>query len=78
MTAEMRQSKIYENMAKTQDLHAQKTQKSNTNFQNAKITSCSGVLMKNGHAVCLAFAPTNPKPIDIAAMKSSETVSVAQ
>ena len=34
--------------------------------------------MKNGHAVCLAFAPTNAKPIDIAAMKSSETTSIAQ
>ena len=29
--------------------------------------------MKNGHAVCLAFQNPNPKPIDIAAMKSAET-----
>ena len=76
--AQTRQAKVYENMKKTQDLHAEKTQKTNANFKNARITSCSGVLMKNGHAVCLAFSATNPKPIDISAMKSSETTSVAQ
>ena len=75
---ETRASKIYQNMQNTHELHAQKTQKSNANFQNARITSCSGVLMKNGHAVALCFNSSNPKPIDIAAMKSSETASVAQ
>ena len=69
---------MYENLNRMQELHAQKTECTNQNFKNARVTSCSGVLMKNGHAVCLAFQNPNPKPIDIAAMKSAETTSVAQ
>mgnify|MGYP001092652685 CR=1 FL=1 len=61
-----------------QELHLNKTQKSCSEFKNARVTSCSGVLMRGGHSVALAFPSTNPKPIDINAMKSSETVSVAQ
>jgi hypothetical protein len=60
------------------ELHLNKTQKSCSEFKNARVTSCSGVLMRGGHSVALAFPSTNPKPIDINAMKSSETVSVAQ
>lgn len=51
--------------------------RSDANFKQARVTSCSGVLMKNGHAVCLAFDNPNPKPVNIAAMKSAETTSLA-
>lgn len=51
--------------------------RSDANFKQARVTSCSGVLMKNGHAVCLAFDNPNPKPVNIAAMKSGETTSLA-
>lgn len=78
MTHEAREAKVYQNMAQQAALHADKCNKSNANFKNARVTSCSGVLMKSGHAVALCFANPNPKPIDIAAMKSAETTSVAQ
>jgi hypothetical protein len=34
--------------------------------------------MKNGTAVALSFANPNPRPMDISALKSAETTSVAQ
>lgn len=75
---EHRQVKAQENMQKTRELHAMKTQNSNAQFANTRVTSCSAVFIKNGQAVCKAFSGQNPKPIDIAAKKSSETTSFSQ
>jgi hypothetical protein len=54
-----------------EEIHKAKTEKSNENFKNARVTSCSGVLMKNGKSVALSFPSANPKPIDISALKSA-------
>ena len=77
MNVEARHAKINDNMQQTKNLHNNKTMRSDANFKQARVTSCSGVLMKNGHAVCLAFDNPNPKPVNIAAMKSAETTSLA-
>ena len=78
MSSADRSAKVYDNLRRAEELHASKMQKSDVNFKEARITSCSGVLMKNGHAVCLAFPNESPKPIDITVLKSSETTSMAQ
>lgn len=78
MNSEDRNAKVHENLRRAEELHASKTQKSDVNFKEARITSCSGVLMKNGHAVCLAFPNESPKPIDPTVFKSGETTSMAQ
>ena len=52
--------------------------RSHSQFKDARITSCSGVLLRNGQAVCVAFPNPNPKPADISANKSSETTSFSQ
>lgn len=70
--------KVQERLNRQQELHFNKTQNSYSEFKNARVTSCSAVLMKGGHTVALAFQSPNAKPIDIGALKSSETVSVCQ
>ena len=52
LTAEQ---KVAEKIAKQKELHLNKTQNSYSEFKNARVTSCSGVLMRGGHAVALAF-----------------------
>ncbi len=59
-------------------LHANKTARSMHEFKNARVTSCSGVLLRSGHTVAMAFANPNVKPADLDAMKSTETKSLAQ
>ena len=59
-----------------QNLHEKKMRGSAAEFRNARVTSCSGVLLQNGKAVCVAF-PTRKKTVDINAQKSSETKSLA-
>ena len=51
----MREQNILGNIEKAQALHNEKLNKSNVNFKNTRVTSCSGVLMKNGKAVAMAF-----------------------
>lgn len=48
---------------------------SNQNFKNTRVTTSKAVLMKNGQAVCLAFANPNNKPADPSKNRSSETTS---
>lgn len=55
-----------------------KTLNSTQEFKNARVTSCSGVLMRGGQAVAVAFPDQIPKNVDINAMKSAETTSLAQ
>ena len=71
-------AKVQERIAKQKQLHMNKTMNSCQEFQNARVTSCSGVLMRSGQTVAIAFHNPNPKPMDLSAMKSSETISVAQ
>ena len=51
--------------------HNDKLGKSNMNFKNTRVTSCSGVLLRNGKAVCLAFTGGAAKPVDVSAHKST-------
>ena len=69
---------VYSNIQKQKDLHIKKISKTAKDFQNTRVTSCNGILMKNGKAVALGFGGQAPKPIDIAAKRSSETASFAQ
>ena len=71
------ESQVYANLRKAEELHAEKMAKSNQNFQNARITSCKNVLLKNGLAVCVAFPNPNQKPTDIGAKRSSEVASLS-
>ena len=50
-----------------------KMAKSNTNFKNARVTSGSNVLMKNGKYVCVGFkTPSDSRPADPRMNRSSE------
>ena len=40
--------KHIENLCKQQDLHRKKQDASNQQFKDTRVTSCSGVLIKNG------------------------------
>lgn len=60
------------------DLHFSKTQNSAQAFKNARVTSCSKVLMNGGHTVAVAFPSPIPKNVDINAMKSSEVTALSQ
>jgi rubrerythrin len=51
--------------------------KSAVMFKNTKITSCQSILQKNGQAVCMAFTNGAPKPVDLGAKKSAETVALS-
>jgi hypothetical protein len=55
-----------------------KTQQSAKEFRNTRVTSCSRVLMDSGKALAVAFPDQIPKNVDLNAMKSSETTSLAQ
>jgi len=50
-----RDDKIHMNIERNRALHNEKLNKSNANFKNTRVTSCSGVLMKNGKAVAMCF-----------------------
>lgn len=55
-SASAREDVIVKNIDRTRALHNEKLNKSNANFKNTRVTSCSGVLMKNGKAVAMSFA----------------------
>ena len=78
MSRDEQAKRIAETLKKQQDLHFSKTQNSYSAFKNTKVTSCSSVLMKNGHTVALSFPSPHPKPVDLRNMMSSETTSLAQ
>ena len=71
-------SKLADRLQRQKDLHMNKTQNSTSEFKNARVTSCSGVLMRGGRTVAMAFEDQNPKAVDLSKMKSSETTSFAQ
>jgi len=75
---EERESKIFDNLENAKKTHAEKLDKSNMHFKNTRVTSCSGVLMKSGKAICVAFNNGAQKPIDMAQYKSSETTALSQ
>ena len=54
-SASVRDQKVLENIERAKELHNEKLNKSNANFKNTRVTSCSGVLMKNGKAVAMTF-----------------------
>ena len=74
--SERAQDKAAVTRTRMQELHERKMGKSAAEFRNARVTSCSSVLLQNGKAVCVAF-PTRKKTCDINAQKSSETKSLA-
>jgi hypothetical protein len=67
MSANKRSEKVVENILKTKELHQAKMMRSAQQFRDARVTSCSGVLLRNGNAICVAFPNPNPKPMNIAA-----------
>ena len=73
-----RDDKICQNIEKTRAIHNEKLNKSNANFKNTRVTSCSGVLMKNGKAVAMCFnQPPKCYKKEGDPLKSSETTSIA-
>ncbi len=58
-TREEQAERVAETLKKQKELHFNKTQNSYSAFQNTRVTSCSGVLMKNGHSVAMAFPNPN-------------------
>lgn len=69
--------KVTDRLSRQEELHFNKTQNSTQEFKNARVTSCSGVLMRGGHAVAVAFPNPIVKAADLNAMKSAETTSLA-
>ena len=77
-SASARDAKALENIQNARALHEAKLNKSNVNFKNTRVTSCSGVLMKNGKAVAMTFQQ-KPKCYQKEGdpIKSSEVASVS-
>ena len=71
-------AKVQENQQKAMDLHMAKTQMSNVEFKNTRVTTGKQILVKNGKAVAMAFPSLNQKPVDTTKQKSSETTSFSQ
>jgi hypothetical protein len=65
-------SNIQKNFELAKARHQDKMNRSTTHFKDARVTSCSGVLLRNGRAVCVAF-PGKEKNQEI--NKSSEVTS---
>ena len=77
-SASVRDQKVLENIEKAKELHNEKLNKSNANFKNTRVTSCSGVLMKNGKAVAMTFKqPPKCYQKEGDPLRSSETKSIA-
>merc|ERR1712151_144381 len=77
-SASARDDKICQNIERTRAIHNEKLNKSNANFKNTRVTSCSGVLMKNGKAVAMCFnQPPKCYKKEGDPLKSSETTSIA-
>ena len=77
-SASVREQKVFENIEKARALHDEKLNKSNVNFKNTRVTSCSGVLMKNGKAVAMTFKqPAKCYQKEGDPLRSSETRSIA-
>ena len=74
----MSQNTVEERLNRQKELHEQKKNNSMKEFRNTRVTSCSGVLMRSGHTVAVAFTNPNAKPCDLNAIKSAETTSFAQ
>lgn len=75
--AAQRLAKIKENEDKLSQLHMSKSQMSDPFFKEAKIVTCSQVLVKNGQAVAIAFGGQN-KLKDYGTYRSSERNSLSQ
>ena len=71
-----RMSRIKDNEDRMTTIHLEKSQRSNVFFKDAKITSCSQVLVKNGQAVAVAFK-TSPRPKDHSLDRSPEKLSMS-
>ena len=77
-SASEREQRVIQNIQNAQALHNEKLNKSNVNFKNTRVTSCSGVLMKNGKAVAMTFKqPAKCYQKEGDPLRSSETASVA-
>lgn len=55
----------------------QKSLRSHSLYKDAKVASCSSVLVKNGQAVAVAFK-VSPRPLDFGHDRSSERASLSQ
>ena len=71
-----RNQRIKENEDKMNSILLSKSQMSNPFFKDAKVTSCSQILVKNGQAVAVAFK-TSPRIKDFNHDKSPEKLSMS-
>ena len=77
-SASARDENILKAIDRTQAIHNEKLNRSNANFKNTRVTSCSGVLMKNGKAVAMSFAqPPKCYKKEGDPQRSSEVTSIA-
>jgi hypothetical protein len=72
-----RYDKIKQNEEKLSQIYELKSSLSNPFYKDAKIVTCSQVLVKNGQAVAIAFKGS-PKPKDHGDGRSSERASLSQ
>ena len=72
-----RAQKIRDNQENITTIHREKAQNSSPFYKDAKITTCSSVLMKNGQAVAVAFK-MSPRAKDNSLNRSLERDSVSQ
>ena len=61
----------------SQAVHDKKAAESAAVFKNAKITSCSRILQKNGENVALAFNNGAGKPVDLNSKRLPEVTSLS-
>ncbi|CDW73586.1 UNKNOWN [Stylonychia lemnae] len=76
--AALRYEKIKQNEEKTSNLAMEKSQISDPFFKNAKIVTCSQVLVKNGQAVAIAFKGQSHPIKDKSPARSMERSSLSQ
>tara|TARA_B100000780_G_C20683742_1_gene272064 strand:- start:128 stop:397 length:270 start_codon:yes stop_codon:yes gene_type:complete len=66
-----------EKLMVSQAVHDKKAAESAAVFKNAKITSCSRILQKNGENVALAFNNGAGKPVDLNSKRLPEVTSLS-
>lgn len=63
-TAQEIQQIVNANLNRQQELHMQKTAKSDANFKNTRVTTGERIFVKNGKAVAIGFRNPNIRPIE--------------
>ena len=75
-TAQELQAAVSANLTRQQELHMQKTAKSDVAFQNTRVTTGERIFVRNGKAVAIGFKNPNVRPVETQ-KKIGETTSSA-